>query len=492
MHNRLGEVSRRRVLEAGALSAAALTASSLSCARAPSAVPEANSKPNPVEPARYRFRLDEREIDLTGKRVRAQLVNGKLPGPEIRVKEGDLLRVTVENGLPIPATIHWHGLIVPNPMDGVPEVTQAPIAPNQVYVYEYPIVQSGTYWYHSHFQAQEQAGLHGPLVIEPRTEPHSYDHDFVLFLSDYLEISPWDVVPRIRRGELRVPDSTRSLHSLPSGQKFDVDLVYPAFPLNGKTERDPWTCRVKPGDRVRFRLINGSAQSFFRFMLDGHQLEVIAADGQSVRPVIVDNLILATAERYDVLVRVSKSGSFTIRGAALGQDSGAVGVMHTSDVRPSISGARPVWGPRVLDYAQLWSPESTTLPDGPIKTFRLACGGNMMKYLWSINDQYYPEPAYVPAGKADALLIREGDRVRVEIVNPTPMFHPFHLHGHFYRLLARNGEDSHAPLKDTVIVPPRGSTRLEFLADNPGRWLFHCHFLYHLLAGMARVWEYVL
>src|SRR5262249_23476701 len=190
----------------------------------PSVAPGVSLTPGRVEPTRYRFRLEEREVDLTGKRVRAQLVNGKFPGPEIRVKEGDLLRVTVENSLPIPATMHWHGLIVPNPMDGVPGLTQEPIPPNQVYVYEYPVVQSGTYWYHSHYQAQEQAGLHGPFIIEPRNEPHSYDHDFVLFLSDYLEISPWDVVPRIRRGELRAPDSPRSLHSLPNAQKFDVDL----------------------------------------------------------------------------------------------------------------------------------------------------------------------------------------------------------------------------------------------------------------------------
>lgn len=446
-----------------------------------------------TRPVEVRFRIGESEVAPNGRPARAVLVDGQLPGPEIRVREGDILRVTVDNTLSEPTTVHWHGLLVPNPMDGVPGLTQKPIAPGQSYVYEYPLHQTGTYWYHSHYELQEQQGLHGAFIVEPRSEPGRYEREYVLVLSDWLDQSPYDVIP-----ELRKPAAQRAaeeqpppgVHPLPDGSPFAVDVAQDAYLLNGKSAADPWRAVAKPGERVRLRIINAAASSFFRFMVDGHALTVTHADGQPVKPVEVDNLVLATAERYDVVLEMAEAGAHAIRAIPLGKPGEARGVLHSPGAAGAGSPGRARWGPRVLQYAMLHYPRESALPEGPSKTFRLALGGDMRRYLWSINGQYYPT-RYVPDGKADPLEIQEGDRVRIDIVNGTKMYHPMHLHGHFFRVLPESGASPTAPLKDTIGVAPGATQRLEFLADNPGHWFFHCHNLYHLEAGMARVWEYV-
>jgi FtsP/CotA-like multicopper oxidase with cupredoxin domain len=169
-----------------------------------------------------------------------------------------------------------------------------------------------------------------------------------------------------------------------------------------------------------------------------------------------------------------------LHGVAQDGSGQAIGVLHTPDAKPAANLEMPKPGPRALAYAQLRVPETTALPDGPVRDFRLVLAGDMRRYVWTIDGQAYPD--------ASPLLIRQGDRVRVELVNETMMWHPMHLHGHFFRLLASGG--TNAPLKHTVNVEPGQSVRIEFAADNPGRWFFHCHNLYHLEAGMARVWEY--
>jgi FtsP/CotA-like multicopper oxidase with cupredoxin domain len=265
--------------------------------------------------------------------------------------------------------------------------------------------------------------------------------------------------------------------------------------MNGKSNSEPWSLKVRQGDRLRLRIINGSASSFYRMMLDGHQLEVIAADGQPVTPVTCDSLMLGAAERYDALVTIGSNGSFTLHAAALGTSDQVVGVIHTTP-NPGPAGTKPPTFNGATcgfdDYAAFKSPFPTTLPDGPIKTFNVELGGQMKKYLWSMDGMYFPE-IYSPDGKATPFKINYGDRVRIRFTNSTMMYHPMHLHGHFFRVLAQAGQwgEPNAPLKDTVAVGPKQKIDIEFFADNPGRWFFHCHNMYHMLAGMARVVEYV-
>lgn len=430
--------------------------------------------PRPNHP-QYVLGIQHTKLNPDGAKVMPAITaNGVFPAPEIRVKEGDLLRLQVENRLGNQAaSLHWHGLLLPAGMDGVPEISQAPIAPGRVFVYEYPILQSGTYWYHSHFQLQEQIGLGGPFIIEAKHEPLQYDHDYVLFLSDWLHSDPYRVIPDLIKKGADAGDDSPDL----------ADVQYDALLLNGKGNADPWTCMARTGERVRFRIINGSASTFFRFMIDGHDLQVTHADGLAVRPVLVDNLTIGTAECYDVLVTVAKSGSYTIRAEGLGESGmQALGVLHSPDVRPKTNPARPFWASRELSYRQLSAPEPTTLPQGPVKELTLNLTGDMSKYVWSINDQVYP--------KADPLMIEQGDRVRIKMINKTMMWHPMHLHGHFFRLLQAGVDERFAPLKHTVRVGAKETVNIEFTADNPGNWFFHCHNLYHLDAGMAREFIY--
>jgi multicopper oxidase len=432
-------------------------------------------------------------------------------------------------------SIHWHGLLVPSAMDGVPGLSQEPIPPRQVFVYEYPIQQSGTYWYHSHVGLQEQLGLLGAFIIEPRREPLSYDRDYVVMLSDWLHADPYAVLANLRGqpqagtapgGGRAMPPTGQAGGIAMAAMKMDsgvaagamtmggspehgaampmqaqnpgaggtrmagmamgsadlADVDYSAFLLNGRGNHDPWTAVARPGERVRLRVINAGSSTFFRFMVDGHPLTVSHADGNAVRPVEVDNLLIGMAETCDLLVTVRESGSFMIRAEAQDGSGQAVGVLHTPDAQPKADLAKPRWGPRQLAYGQLQAEAETTLAAGPPRGYALDLTGDMMRYVWSINDQVYP--------KADPLVVRPGERVLVTMTNRTGMWHPMHLHGHFFRLLSPGDDQRTVPLKHTVALAPQATVRVEFLADNPGRWFFHCHNLYHLEAGMARAWIY--
>ena len=183
-----------------------------------------------------------------------------------------------------------------------------------------------------------------------------------------------------------------------------------------------------------------------------------------------------------MIVTVAASGSFTIRAVAQDGSGQAVGILHTPDVPARADLSAPAFGPRALAYADLVAVEPTTLPSGPVREFNLLATGNMAKYVWSISDQIYPN--------AEPLLIEQGERVRMTLTNRTSMWHPFHLHGHFFRLLTGPGDNPRYPLKHTANLAPGAALRFEFTADNPGRWFFHCHNAYHLEAGMARVFVY--
>lgn len=453
------------------------------------------SEPSQVKPD-YICNIEQKSIAPLGTPTNATLVNGSLPGTEIRYREGDMFRVLVNNRLQVPTTLHWHGMLVPNYMDGVPGVTQMPIGVGESVLYEYPIRQSGTYWYHSHYNFQEQTGMSGALIVEAKDEPYSYDHDVVVMMSDWLNQDPEGIIPQIRgeQPETAAVKPPSGDYKFPNEKPFNVDINYPGYLINGRSNKSPWSRKVRAGDRIRLRLINSSTATFFRVKLDEHVMQIIAADGQNVEPVNVDNLVIATAERYDVLVTVCKSGSFSLHAAALGTNQQVVGVIHTADAapRPNLNPVKFVsQGGGMANYSALKSLRPTTLPEGSVKQFEIDLGGEMKKYLWSMGGEYFPE-LFSPDGKAKPLKIQYGDRVRIRLTNSTMMFHPMHLHGHFFRLLRQPGmwDDPLAPLKDTVGVGPKQKIDLEFIADNPGSWFFHCHNLYHLASGMARVVQY--
>lgn len=425
----------------------------------------------------------------------AVLTNGLLPGTEMRFKEGENFRVLVNNRLMEPTTIHWHGMLVPNLQDGVPEITQAPIEPGNSIFYEYPIRQNGTYWYHSHVGLQEQQGLAGPMIIEPRVERHPVDRDYVVFLQDWINTSPYQMIPQIRNGVARpgLGPGDRwpadRLHGL-NGKPWDVDVYPPGMLMNGMPAKSGPTFDAKPGERIRLRIIDAATSTFFRVQLAGHKMTVIAADSQPCVPFEVDNFILGPGERYDVLIDVKEQGAWELQAAGLGTPHSAIGTVRTNSNK-KMAQPNNGFGKKLLTYDMLRSPYRTTLPDGPVKTFKLDLAGDMKKYLWSMGGELFKE-AYVPNPDASVLEIERGDRVRIIMPNKSRMAHPMHLHGHFFRVVPEgfDWDSPDLPMKDTVISYPGETTRFEFTADNPGNWFFHCHNLYHLAAGMAREFRY--
>ncbi len=441
---------------------------------------------------RYRLNIAKQQVAPFGKETTALLANVTWPGTEMRFTKGEDFRVLVENAMDEPTTLHWHGMIVPNLEDGVPEVTQAPIVPGAALYYAYRLQQSGTYWYHSHVGLQLQQGLSGPLIIEDPDEPQGYDEDVTVFLSDFISQSPDSVVKGLKRDQVDV--SVEAPYAQPDGAKFPTDVPYDGFLINGQAPDQPWTKAVKPGATLRLRLINGSGSTYFRVGLDGLAMTVIAADGEPLAPIEVDNLVIATAQRYDVLVTLPGSGSHTLHAAALGLDRQGLAVIHSRDVEAKPNSARPAFEGRALDPGALRAPRETTLPDGPQKTFEVVLSGNMERYLWQMNGVSWPEAFANFKGitpKESYYGVSFGDRVRFDMVNRTPMAHPMHLHGHFFRVLADGMDPATHPMRDTVSVPPRGKVSIEFYANNPGQWFYHCHNVWHLAVGMAEGVRYM-
>lgn len=420
-------------------------------------------------------------------------INGATPGPEIRLRRGDFFYATVNNRWKAPITVHWHGMVVPNLMDGVPDVTQLALPPGRSQTYAYPVVQSGTYWYHSHEGLEEQQGLAGPLIIEDPDEPHVYDRDVVLFFEDRLTVDPREVLAALQGRD--APAAAVAATKAPEGRKVFVgqgsmasrnDVFYDRFPVNGREAEAPFVVDAKPGERLRLRFINGSSSTYFRMIVDGHRLEVIEKDGNRVLPCEAEAISMAVAERYDALLTVGEPGVYRIVGQAEGQATGALAVLRVGDAELPEKFAAPEPAgdpPKSLTVMDLEAAEVTTLPDGPERDIVFELVGDMKNYRWSINGEYYPDAAPVP--------IAAGERVNLEFRNKTMMDHPMHLHGHFFRLIHPNLKTlDRAPLMDTVNVPMGQSVEVQFFADNPGAWVCHCHNLYHMATGMLRVLRY--
>lgn len=480
-------ISRRGLLTGGAATALAALGTRAPAGAAPS---PSSPIPHPDSP-QYVLTVATTTLDPDGKAAVAGVTaNGTYPGPLIRAREGDVLRVQVANRLTTgPTSIHWHGMLVPAAMDGVPGISNAPIAAERVAIYEYPLRQSGTYWYHSHVGFQEQIGLAGPLVVDPVDEPLRADRDVVVMLSDWTHQSPDAIFATLRGGPKPMGDMAKEegagmagMPTAKAGAPDDLsDVRYDAFLVNGRGPDDPWTLEARPGETLRLRLINAGASTYFRVRLDGHPLRITHADGLPVEPVTVDHVLMGMAECYDATVTLAGSGSYTLHAVAQDGSGQALGVIHTPDTKPAPNRAMPAFDGRALGYADLRSPIATTLPDGPAHPIDLPLGGDMQRYVWTLGGEAWPD--------AQPLLIRQGERVQLTLENRTMMWHPMHLHGHFFRVL--QGAGDHAPLKHTANVAPGETLRLEFTADNPGRWFFHCHNLYHLEGGMARMFEYV-
>jgi len=339
------DVSRRRFVQGVALGGGALSLGLLGDPRAFAAgaatVPGGRAPPM-LSGTEFALEIGRVPVDFTGARRLAHAVNGHAPGPLLRWREGSEVTLRVTNRLPTPTSIHWHGILLPSGMDGVPGLSFPGIAPGETFTYRFPVRQSGTYWYHSHTRFQEQTGLYGAIVVDPAGgERHQADREHVLLLSDWTDEDPEHVYGTLKRhsdyynyAEPTAPEFFRDVRALGLSQALarrrmwnrmrmspsdlsDVGGATYTYLVNGVTPAGNWTGLFRPGERVRLRIINGSSMTFFDLRIPGLTMTVIAADGQDVEPVPVDELRIGVAEVYDVLVEPTDDRAYTVFAQAI-------------------------------------------------------------------------------------------------------------------------------------------------------------------------------
>ena len=479
----------------------------------------------------YSLNIQETIVAPAGKKVSGLTINGGIPGPLLRFQEGDIARIHVLNGLKNEeVSAHWHGLLVPNVEDGVPYLTTPPILPGQSRTFEFPLIQAGTYWYHSHTKFQEQSGVYGGIVIDPKNgERVAADQETVLLLSDWTNENPSEVMRTLMRGSDWYSIKKGTAQSISGAWQAGLlkqyfnrekarlppmdlsDVAYDAFLINGQRQSG---IEAKPGSRIRLRIINASAATYFYLGSATGPLTIVAADGMDVRPIRQNRLLIGIAETYDVIVTIPSSGRWEFRATAQDGSGWASFFMGKGVEKPapdvekvnpySMSAALATIldqldetgnlsdrealateKPRPLPpYKRLKSVKPTTLPSqAPLRKTTIKLSGDMMRYLWTINGTTLTEDSIIP--------VKRGEVLQMEIINNSMMHHPMHLHGHFFRLLMPDGADpKFAPLKHTVDVPPMSRRTIEFYANEEKDWAFHCHLLYHMHAGMMKVLSY--
>jgi len=418
--------------------------------------------------------------------------NDQFPGPLVRATQGDMIRIKVENKLgTAPTTVHWHGMKQMGTwqMDGVANVSQKPFPSGTSFTYEFKAEPSGTHWYHSHEGVQYSDGLIGPIVIEEKINPYQYDREEVMLISDWF-IEPSEEIYKSLLAGTMGDSSSAPMKMMPGKEKPDVgDVPFQSFLFNGRGRRPGQksgplsTFNLRKGERVRFRIINGSSTYAFRLQFDGHPVTVIQADGHAIAPTVVDNLIVNIGERFDVLLDAKGSGSSWVRAVTLDGNQGVALLSYkNSKTEPELTPVR--WGPRSFSLHDIRAPKPVDLGSKKPRVITLTATGTMKPYLWTVNGQAWP--------KADPIEVAKGETIRFHMKNTTNMTHPFHIHGHYFRILgipgALNLKDP--PLKDTFALPPQGEMIVQFDANNPGNWFFHCHIEWHLATGMARVINY--
>ena len=516
---------------------------------------------------KYDLYVKDTLVNYAGKEKRAIAVNGQIPMPTLTFTEGDTAEIVVHNQLKESTSLHWHGVFLPNKEDGVPWLTQKPIAAGATYTYRFPIIQHGTHWYHSHSGLQEQIGMYGPFIMKKRQDDPTFRKGIddlpaiPLILSEWTNFNPNNVHRMLHNANdwfaIKKGTTQSYLEAIKEGHfktkvtnewkrmlAMDVsDVYYDKFLINGADGQQ--LSQFKAGDKVRLRIANGGASSYFWVNYAGGKFMVVANDGNDVEPVEVDRLIIGVSETYDIVVTIpqkdisyellvtpedrTKSASIYI-GEGTKQmhsplpklkyfegmkmmndmmkmngdmkDMGMNMSLQKMDMNavmyPEITGNQEENKMQMdeamdhsihdmgnadivtLNYDMLKSPYNTELPkDQPIRELTFTLTGNMNRYVWSLDNKVLSEVDKIP--------VKKGEILRITIVNNSMMRHPMHLHGFDFRVLNSHGVQS--PLKNVIDIMPMEKDTIEFAANTEGDWFFHCHILYHMMAGMNRVFE---
>jgi FtsP/CotA-like multicopper oxidase with cupredoxin domain len=404
--------------------------------------------------------------------------NGK---PGITLSPGERFRVDLVNETGTSSIIHWHGQLPPWTQDGFPWPQTPPIAAGDTHSYDYAPIP-GTFWMHSHQGMQEQSLMTAPLIVHSAEDLRADRQEVVLMLDDFSFHTPEELLAGLTKpsgGQSAIPEAGASTMSMGSGMAMDLnDIDYDAFLANDRTLADPEVIRTEPGGRVRLRLINAASSTEFWIDLGALTGTVIAADGHPVRPVRGTRLPLAIAQRLDVLIDLPGNGAYPIFAQVEGKQARTGIVLAAAGAPVSRLAAEAAENAPPVDLSLERRLEAVTslAPRAPDVTHRVILAGAMAPYAWSLNGEFWPN--------VTPLMIARGQRVAIEMLNHTMMAHPMHLHGHAFQVVAIDGAPLAGAVRDTVLVPPMGSVTIAFDADNPGRWAFHCHILYHQVTGM--------
>jgi FtsP/CotA-like multicopper oxidase with cupredoxin domain len=481
----------------------------------------------------YDLEVKRQKVFITKKAVEAITINDSIPGPTLYFKEGEDVIINVKNSMKEKTSIHWHGILLPGIMDGVPGLNGFEgIAPGETFTYKFKIRQKGTYWYHSHSNLQEQEGMYGALVIEP--SGIKVEREYVILLSDFTEENPHTILNNLKMDSGYYNYNKRTIFTFFSDIKrngfFDTvhdymqwnemrmdptdlaDVTRYHFLVNGKTAKQNWTGVFKKNEKIKLRFINASAMTIFDVSIPGLKLKFVEADGQPVKPVLADEFRIGVAETYDVIVEPKEEKAYTIFAESLDRTGyaratlapkekmeGAIPKMRPralltmadmrmegmdmSDVKSGWADRGTPKGNKALQYSDLISLRPQKDLRQPTREIEFKFGGSMNRYIWTINGEQFPKPIH----------LKFGERVRLKFINETMMAHPIHLHGMFMQMeneksksvaLRVDGETKWLPNKHTVIVPPAGEVSMLLTASEEGEWAFHCHLLFHMVSGM--------
>lgn len=486
--------------------------------------------------SRKGFTVDDRSTN-------APMIGGSIPGPLLRLREGQEAILHVTNELDEVSSIHWHGLLLPFDQDGVPGFSFDGIQPGETFTYRFPVRQAGSYWYHSHSGTQEQQGMYAPLVIDPAgPDPVAYDRDHSIVLSDWTDEDPMTVLRNLKGNGAYYNYAKRTLPGFIGGlfddagatirdrtmwgqmrmdptDIADVTGATYSYLLNGTPASGNWTGLFEAGERVRLRFVNAAAMSFFDVKIPGLRMTVVQADGQDVEPVRVDEFRIGVGETYDVVVQPEADTAYTIFAQSMDRSGYARGTLTD---RPNTEGAIPPMDPRPvrtmadmagmedhsghdmgemdgmemdhaamghsaetmslrrLRYEDLQALEPNRDIREPTRDVELRLTGDMERYFWTLNGKKFSQ--------SEPIRLTVGERVRLTMTNETMMEHPMHLHGVFMEL--QNGaHPAFAPRKHTIIVPPNQTVETHLTYEDPGPWAFHCHLLFHMMTGMFARFE---
>jgi CopA family copper-resistance protein len=517
--------------------------------------------------------IGEMPVNFTGATRRATVVNGQLPAPLLRWRQGDAVTLRVHNTLREPGSIHWHGIVLPADMDGVPGLSFMGIAPGETYTYRFTVNQAGTYWYHSHSRFQEQVGLYGPIVVEPRErERFPADREHVVLLSDWTDADPERIYATLKKqandynyGKPTAHDFLRDTSEHGVGAALasrrmwnamrmdpsdlaDVSAATYTYLMNGAPPARNWTALFARDERVKLRFINGASMTFFDVRIPGLKLTVVAADGQDIEPVSVDEFRIGPAETYDVIVTPNDDRAYTIFAQSMDRSGFARGTLAprvgmeaevpTLDARQTLTmsdmmGAIDHGSMAAMDHGSMAGMDHGTMRGasaaqvrharaefGPGVDMRVDTprtnlddpgvglrdnGRRALTYadvhtigapisrdaqreielhLTGHMERYIWSFNGEKFSNAEPLRLAHGERVRIVLVNDTMMTHPIHLHGMWSELETPDGE--FLARKHTVVVQPAQKVSYRVNADAVGRWAYHCHLLYHMEAGMFR------